>query len=272
MNLRIEIGGEQAICRQDGAEAYSAPLPDFLAAVAERSDYQALPDAIPEGVRFIRRRGDVVVLVMESHPAVRTVRWLADNSPVPFGKGSVYRTASLAFPFIIAIMTFRGGRQTSFQQCFYRTEPLEKLTDPLFLPNLYNVAEAYRMKCWLCLANLKTDLKPLSWSEKVKLIQSHLWGAAWNQSSEMHEGNSYWGTMRDLDPRLKSLDAWERATRENPLFPLMVQWRPAGKTAGEIIEEMLVMALPPPVPVTVEQLAHVLRLSNSPNARQASSK
>jgi len=272
MNLRIELAGDLAVCRQDGVEVYSAPLPDFMAALARQSDYQMLPDAIPEGVRFIRQRGDVVVVVMETHPSVRTVRWLADDSPVPYGKGAVYRTARLAFPFVIVVVTFRGGGLTGFQQCFYRTEPLEKLTDPLLLPNLFNVADiekTRKIKCWLCLANLQTDLRPLQWSEKLRVIRSHLWGGAWNRSSELHEGNSYWGTMRGLDSRVKSLDAWEQAARVDPLFPLKVQWKPLGKTAGEIIEEMLAMAHPPPPPVTVEQLASVLSLTKIQNTRRS---
>jgi len=268
VDLRIEIAGEQALCRQDGVEAYSAPLGDFLAELAQRSDYLVLPEPIPEGVRSVRGRGDAVTLVIETQPSVRTVRWLADESPVPFGKNAVYRTACLAFPFVILIVTFRAGGLTGLQQCFYRTEPLEKFTDSLLLPNLYNVAEAYGQKCWLCLANLQTDLRPLCWNEKVRVLRSHLWGGAWNKSSEHHEGNSYWGTMRGLDPRLKSLGAWEKATRQDPLFALKVQWKPLGRTVTEIVDEMLAKVAPRPTPVTAAHLAQVLSLSKNQSAQK----
>jgi hypothetical protein len=225
-----------------------------------------LNERIPDGVCFFRERGSANVLVIEDQPAVRTVRWLADDSPVAFGEGAIYRTARLAFPFVVTVVSLSAGGLTGSQQCFFRTEPLEQLTDTLLLPNLYNVAEAYGLKCWLCLANLKTDLRPLSWNEKVRALRKHLWGGAWNQSSELHEGNSYWGAMRGVDPRLKSLDAWEQATRESPLFPLKVQWQPLGRSIGEIIEEMLARIAPPAPPVTVTHLANVLNLLKARNA------
>ena len=259
MDLQIEIAGDQVVCRQDGTKAFAASLKDFLAALGERADSLPLPEAIPEGVRFVRRRGDTVVLVLEEKPQLRTVRWLADESSAPFGKGAIYRTARLAFPFIVAALAFRGGGLTGYQQCFYRTEPLGRFSDPLCLPNLYNVADGYGQKCWLCLANLQIDLGPLSWDAKVREIRRHLWGAGFNRSSEMHEGMSYWAAMRSIDRRFETLDTWERASREDPFFPLKIAWRPSGRTVGHVIEEMIAR-VSPPSPVTVAQLAQTLSL------------
>ncbi len=197
MHLSIEIAADQVNCLQDGTKAFTASLTDFLAALAERSDPPSLLEAIPEGVRFIRRRNDVVVLVLEEQPQVRTVRWLADESSVPFGNGAIYRTARLAFPFVVTVLAFRAGGLTGYQQCFYRTGPLASLSDALLLPNLYNVAaDVYGQRCWLCLANLQTDLRPLSWQNKVREIRKHMWGTGFNRSSEIHEGTSYWTAMR----------------------------------------------------------------------------
>jgi hypothetical protein len=259
MDLRIEIGTDQVECRQDGTRAFAAPLKEFLAALDERADVLPLPEAIPEGVRFVRRRGNAVVLVIEEKPQQRTVRWLSDESSTPFGKGAIYRTARLAFPFVVAVLAFRGGALTGQQQCFYRVEPLRRLSDPLLLPNLYNVAAAYGQQCWLCLANLRTDLRPLSWNDKVREIRRHLWGAGFNRSSEIHEGMSYWTTMRKVDRRVETIETWEEASREDPFFPLKVAWRPAGRTVGDVINEMIGRVGPPPV-VTVAQVAQVLSL------------
>jgi hypothetical protein len=267
MDLRIDIAGDEVVCRQDGTKAFSAPLKDFLRALGERTDAPPLSEAIPEGVRFIRRRGEVVVVVLEEKPQLRTVRWLADESSVPFGKGATYRTARLAFPFIVAAIAFRDGRLTGYQQCFYRTEPLAGLSDPLLLPNLYNVADGYGQKCWLCLASLQTDLGPLSWGDRVREIRRHLWGAGFNRSSEVHEGMSYWTTLRKVDRRFDTLDAWERASLEDPFFPLGVGWKPAGRTVGDVLEEMI-GCVGPPTPTTVAHLAHLLsRLPPPSSAR-----
>jgi hypothetical protein len=259
MDLQIVIAGDRVVYRQDGANAVTTPLTDFVAGLSERADASALPDAIPEGVRFIRRRGDVVVLVLEEKPQVRTVRWLVDGSSVPFGAGAVYRQARLAFPFVVAVIAFRRGALTGYQQCFYRTAALGQASDELLCPNLLNVAEAYGQKCWLCLAQLQTDLMSLSWSEKVREIRRHLWGAGFNRSAEMHEGMSYWTSTRVSDPRVVTIDAWERASLDDPFFPLTVGWKTSGKTVGETME-MMIRALAGPPLTTVPQLAQLMSL------------
>jgi hypothetical protein len=265
MDLRIEIAADTVVCRQNGVTAFSASLKDFLATLAERTDAEPLAEAIPDGVRFVRRRGDAVVLVLEETPQVRTVNWLEDERGAPFGRGAKYRMARLAFPFVVVVLAFRGGTLTGFQQCFYRTARLSSLSDPLLLPNLYNVANGYGQRCWLCLAGLRTNLAELSWNDKVREIRGHFWGAGFNRSSEIHEGMSYWSTMRAIDPRVDSLDAWERASLADHYFTLNVAWRPAGVTVGGVIDEMIAR-VSPPAPTTVAQLAQALGLS----ARQAS--
>jgi hypothetical protein len=52
--------------------------------------------------------------------------------------------------------------------------PMQRLDDPLYFPNLYNVAAGYGQQCWLCLANLKKNLVPLPWEEKVREVRAHL--------------------------------------------------------------------------------------------------
>ena len=258
MELKIEISGDQVACRQDGDQVLSVPLADFLNALGSRADQQVLPEAVPDGVRFVRRRGASTVLVMEERPQVRTVRWLTDKSPVPFGEKAVYRTARLAFPFVVVVVTLRGGGMTGHQECFYRTAPLENLSDPLLLPNLPNVANGHGHQCWLCLAGMKDDLSALPWGAKVRAIRQHMWGAGFNRSSEVHEGNSYWQTSKELDPRLAKVEAWEEASGKQPFFPLEVAWRPSERTVGQVMDEMLVLSAAAPAPASAEHLVQML--------------
>jgi hypothetical protein len=267
MDLHVEIVGDEVVCRQGGTRAFSAPLKDLVAALAERSDLAALPQASPDGVRFVKRRGEAVVLVTEGQPQTRTVRWLADESPVPFGRGATYRNARISFPWIVTVILFRSGGLTGYQQCFYRTEPLSLRSDQLLLPNLYNVADGYGLRCWLCLANLQKDLSTLSWRDKVNEVRQHLWGGAFNRSSEVHEGMSYWGAMRNIDRRFETLEAWERASSEDPFFPLKVAWKPAGKTVEQVMDDLIARVCPQ-VPDTVAQIAQLISvLAARPSTR-----
>lgn len=257
MDVRVEITGQVVVCKVDGRVSVSAPLAGFLDALVRRCNWTPLPEAIPEGVRFVRGRADVCALVLEEKPQVRTIRWLSDDSRAPFGQKASYRMARLAFPFVVVVVVFRAGVLTGFQQCFYRCSPLRRLSDPLSFPNLYNVAEGYQQKCWLCLANMNSSLAKLDWGQKVAEVRKHLWGAAFNRSSEIHEGMSYWQAMR-VDPRVESLAAWEKASRKDPYFPLQVAWRPVGKTVGEVIDEMLSLACAPGEPQSAQDLAQLL--------------
>ncbi len=239
MDVRIEMIDDRAICTHDGEAVFTAPLKEFIAAIAARGGSTEWPDAIPDGVRFVRRRGHVTVVAIEDLPQVRTVRWLADESPTPFGRGAIYRTARLAFPFVVVVVAFRMGGLTGYQQCFYRCQRLRTDRDGLLMPNLYNVASAYRQQCWLCLANRQRDLTPLSWDDKIGEVRRHMWTAGFNKSAWVHERSDFWQATRELDPRVKSLDAWEQASRADPFFPLHVRWRPAVGTIGDVMAEML---------------------------------
>jgi hypothetical protein len=257
MDLRIEIVGDEVVCRQNGNRAFAAPMKDFVSALTERADVWPFPGMIPDGVRFLRRRGNTMVLVLEERPQLRTVRWLADDSSAPFGRNAVYRRVRLAFPFLVMVLAFRDGGLTGFQQCFYRTAPLSQLSDSLLLPNMFNVANGHGQQCWLCLANLKVDLRPLSWNDKLKEIRQHLWYAGFNKSSEVHEGNSYWGTMRKVDRRYETVETWEQASLENRYFPLDVKWKPAGQTVGGVIDQMIAGVCAPPL-TSVSHLAQLV--------------
>jgi hypothetical protein len=84
-----------------------------------------------------------------------------------------------------------------------------------------------------------------------------MWGTGFNRSSEIHEGNSYWTAMRNIDRRFERLETWEKASRDDPFFPLQIAWRPAGRTVDHVIDEML-NPLSPPVPQTVAYLAQLI--------------
>lgn len=233
----VRIVGERALVRQGGQTLAEVPLERLVQSISGGSRRPPSCGYLPEGVRLWDERADSVGLVLEIPPDARTVRWLEKGSRVPFGRGAKYRSVYLSFPYCVVLLVLRRGSLTGQQQLYYRTRPLGA-DDRLLLPNLFNVADGYDQKCWVCLANMK-DVRALSWPRKLDAVRHHLFGAAFNQSSERHEGNSYWTSTKAVDPRVASIAAWEKATREDPFFALGVRWKPARTTARAELAKML---------------------------------
>ncbi len=246
----LAIVGDRVILRDRGGVVLDAPLARVLEEMRRAGDRQPSCLVLPGGARRWLERRDLTAVAIELPPQARMVRWLADGSRLRYGQRAAYERYFLSFPYVELLLVFRGGTLTGYQQLYYRTASIEQGED-LLLPNLYNVAEGYGQLCWLCLVNMR-DVTRLSWPAKINAVVEHVFGAAFNQSSEVHEGNSYWGAMRDLDPRLASPEAWQKATRENPRFALDVAWRPANTT---VTAELLAMLDHIEAPVRVETAA-----------------
>jgi hypothetical protein len=191
----------------------------------------------PQNARIWEERGNAVAAAFELPPHARTVRWLADDSTAPYGPKASYRNYYVGLPYVVLLLVFRAGALTGQHQLYYRTEPLDA-GEELRLPNLYNVAEGYGQRCWVCLQNLG-DVTELSWPMKISRILDYVFSAAFNRSSEEHEGNSYWTRQNSVDPRVASMKAWEEATREDRRVGLAVPWEPAGTTASTELRTML---------------------------------
>jgi hypothetical protein len=233
----LQIAGNEVRVRSRRKTLGTAPLGDFVRALAAASG--SGPDVVlPRGVRILRQRGEMLGVAVEVPPGARRVRWIADDSKAPFGPRAHYREVYLGFPFVIIVLVLHGGRPTGLQQLFYRRAPLERSDDPLLLPNMYNVAQGYGQMCWVCLQHLHAEP---DWSpcQTISAAVDHVFSAAFNRSSDLHEGNSYWEMMRDVDARVGSIEAWQEATRADRFFALSVPWRPAGTSIHAELDSML---------------------------------
>jgi hypothetical protein len=225
--IRVQAG--MASFRSAG-QTVAIEVPRLVDELLRASERAPSCGVLPECVRAWTELGDCVALAIELRPGPRTVRWLADGSEHPFGQRARYRApVRLSFPYVIVLAVFFRGALTPISQLYYRTRALADSDDELLLPNLPNVADGHGYPCWFCLLGIGDDLASLGWSEKVARIASHVFGAGFNRSAEMHEGNSYADAGRSLDPRLASVESWCEATRSDPLFALSIPW-PSAKT------------------------------------------
>jgi hypothetical protein len=252
----LRISGEQVTAYVGRRRVGRTSVPEALARLAGLEGRGPGLRLLPRGVRVWYERGDAVAVAVEVAPQCRTLRWLAEDSKKPFGPGARYREYFLAFPWVVLLLVLRGGMLTGYQQLYYRKASLDA-GEELLLPNLPNVAEGYGQRCWVCLQMLQRA-GPLAFETLIAKVVEHVYTAAFNKSSEVHEGNSWFGAMRDLDPRVASPAAWEAATRQNRAFPLEVEWRPAGTTATRELAAMLDRVVAPARPRNAADLATLL--------------
>jgi hypothetical protein len=69
-------------------------------------------------------------------------------------------------------------------------------------------------------------------------LMTMLLGAGFNYSSEMHELTSGFSVSRDVDPRVSTIEAWVKASAQDPGFATSVPWLKAGYTVDEIVDRM----------------------------------
>ena len=112
------------------------------------------------------------------------------------------------------------------------------------LPNLRNCADLHGLNCWLCLGH-RDDMPTVSslpWNRKVSDLIDAFWTRGFNKSPDVHQEMSYWTKMQKVDPQVRTIEAWEKATAKNPAFPLAVPWEPAHRTVQDVMKEMLDLA------------------------------
>lgn len=202
-------------------------LADLTAALAgdRRADRTPL---LPEGTRLFARWRHTAVLVIEEPPRVRRLCWSAKTLK---SDGS-YTEHHLAFPFIVYLV---GFHQTDFDamRIYYRPAPLSGEEDALYLSNLWNVqaAESPLARCRACLRGRPEGLdRPVG--EQAAALIEFFWATGFNQDIE----DNCFDRARRRDPRIGTLEAWEAATRADPLFPLGVAWEPADLSLGQALD------------------------------------
>jgi hypothetical protein len=243
MILQEEAGEGQ------GRVARRAPLEAVLRYVA-----WAMPPPLPilpPGTRWLCRRKDLLNLVVEHPPQCRTLR-------VSRGKKGAddYESFRLAFPYIIYVLTFY---RNDFEEMkiFFRNHTLSSLDDTLYHTNLPNVRgePGHYGSQRVCLRYRPEMLEGVPLVKAAPALIEFFWSTGFNQDIS----NSAFERAQILDLRFAGFAAWEAASRENPLFPLEVDWEPAGRDLPGLWAEFLKLHGEMDEPVaSAEDLADIL--------------
>jgi hypothetical protein len=208
---------------------------------------------LPDGVKALVPTGKGCILVHETPPRVFSFRWIANDSPVPFGDDTKYRQVRIALPYLIVLAIFNHGPHGTLtlggrNECFFSNHPLARrgFDTPLAYPALLNCSRypdpTDNPLSWVCTQHLdRSELESEKSSQRalqrgMAMLLHHLLESGFNHSSEEHELSSWFSetVKAHVDPRLASVEAWQEATREDPCFALDVPWLPTGHTLSDV--------------------------------------
>jgi hypothetical protein len=252
-----EKGGcNEVVIRKDSAMIddydanHSMPLDDLLQRVGPGLSTGDI--VLPSGVKSVLSQGPLTIWFWEQPPRVHQLSWICADSPRPYGSGTTYRKVRIALPYLVIAAVF--GREESGMpnilckdECFFRNAPLKSLDDELCYPGLLNCSKFTpsqvqngRPLSWICTQHLKRT--KLMSSNRIgdrfvggfEAVRYCLLETSFNLSSEHHEANSWYGESKKLDPRIATIERWEKETAKDPLFVLDVPWKPTGHTLRQL--------------------------------------
>jgi hypothetical protein len=200
--------------------------------------------ALPDGVKFYDWRPPYLVVVHQQPPHVRQFRWIANDSPVPFGPGTKYRKVRLSIPYAVTFAVYAQQNDNLFlignNELYFRNEPLRGRNDRLGYAALLNVSRiptGKRDRAWICTQYLRWP-PDADWTVQLQALLDHTWNGGFNRSSEAHEGASWYGASQGVHPDLHPVERWEKASAANDAFALGVPWKPAPLTVAQIIDSL----------------------------------
>ncbi len=205
---------------------------------------------LPDGIRLMYSDPDgrLTVWVHETPPCIVRLKWIATDSPVPYGQGSKYRMVRIALPYVIVLAAFEQGRVSDFNECFFRNESLDGEDDELFYPALLNCSKFHRQEgrplSWICTQKLErgTFMNEKDMNKRMrngfKSLSHCLLETGFNLSSEHHEYSSWFTESSKVDPRISEIENWEKATDDDPTFVLELPWIKTGMSVKQVVERI----------------------------------
>ena len=200
---------------------------------------------LPDGVKIVEWQKPYLVVVHQTSPHVRRLRWIAEDSPREFGPGTKYRSVRLSLPYAITFAMYVQYRNalslTGYNELYFRNEPLRSRRDLVCFPALLNISAIHtptRTRAWICTEHLSRR-EGADWTGQLSELLDHTWNGGFNRSSEHHEGASWYGASENVHSQLHPVRKWEAATAADECFGLKVPWKTAPLCAQEIIESMI---------------------------------
>ena len=249
----VVIRGREVLAISPEGQSARMRLEQFIHILSGFNGRMNSGGVLPDGIKLTVSRGSLTIWVYERSPQVYSFKWIARDSPAPFGRGTKYRTVRIALPYLIVLAVFEPGRRNGMElsglnECFFRRHPLKSTRDELFYPALLNCSkfdppDGHPLS-WICTAKL--DYGRLSKEPDnnqrmqtcLRALLHTLLETGYNRSSDYHEDSSWFTESAGVDPRISTIENWEKATAKDPLFVLDVPWLSTGLTLEQVIERI----------------------------------
>jgi len=250
----VRIKGEEVLAVSPEGQRASMTVEQLVRHI-NRSDGLQMETGcvLPDGVRLITTRGHVTIWAYERSPQVYNLKWITKDSKKRFGKDTKYRDVRIAMPYLIVLAVFlydrsKGMRLSGKNECFFRNSPLKSLDDELYYPALLNCSKFsppdHHPLSWICSTKLAFGKISSQTDDNARMriglreLLHCLLETGYNESSEHHEDSSWFTKSEKIDPRISTIENWQKATAEDSLFVLDIPWLPTGKTLGQITERI----------------------------------
>src|SRR5438874_2686739 len=96
--IAIDAGEVQHLTLE--GQVFRMSLPEILR-LAQQEFLEDRTGVLPSEVCAVFRRGNSTIWVGQYSPCTRTVHWITDDSPSPFGPGATYSMRSIALPYVV---------------------------------------------------------------------------------------------------------------------------------------------------------------------------
>jgi hypothetical protein len=173
---------------------------------------------LPMGCRYFFQKGDYTAFLIEQAPATRTISWSGTN----------YK---LALPYVMFWVVFKGeyvdSGTTGKTRVFYRSSPFRSLKDSFSRPNLGNMNH----RCLICTGRMSISGNSLA--VKAESYIEEFWNSTFNGDI-----NTNFDAAAGQIPEVATKEKWQKASAENPLFPLEADWLPFAGNIESLISEL----------------------------------
>lgn len=219
--LRIE--GE-AVCAIEEVTHSRSTLPEWLAELKKLETTAMATPILPEGCALFAQKGAEQLVLINQPAAVKKVVWRTES----YRDRAIRKTRwQLAVPAHVFLLVFRAEALKS-SHLYFVPAPVASEKDVVYrtcLANIYGQNDALAIPTPICSGAIRLDVKkPLA--DRCQQFITAFWETEFNDDIIVvtNHRQQYHVFQGDIPKQLVNLNAWDKATTEEPDFWTKMDW------------------------------------------------